>query len=80
MTRGEQTPMTKALPSTRGSGESPDSSFPPGWGPSARPSRWRRPQSRNGTPVYSPDSAFSASAIVIIKVSGSTGDTPNPCR
>ena len=41
-----------------------------------------RPRSRPGTTPagYFPDSAFSASATVIIKVIGSTGDSPNPYR
>ena len=58
--------------------------------PIARPlraARARRTAQKGAAPrrpcdarVYSPDTAFSASATVMIKVSGSTGDTANPYR
>ena len=32
------------------------------------------------TPIHFPDRAFLASATVIIKIMGSTGETRNPCR
>jgi len=45
-----------------------------------RPTRLLKTRKNARAPVYFPDSAFSASATVIIMVIGSAGDSPNPYR
>ena len=53
---------------------------PESWQPAGRPQSTVYRAPTNAMPIHSPDSTLLASATVIIRVMGSTGDSWNPYR